>query len=33
MGEAGEAAGQGNKFTADLMDQFFKDPNMQQLAV
>ena len=31
MGEAGEAAGQGNKFTADLMDQFFKDPNMQQL--
>ncbi|CAK0787556.1 hypothetical protein CVIRNUC_010778 [Coccomyxa viridis] len=31
MGEAGGAAGEGNKFTADLMDQFFRDPNMQQL--
>ena len=31
MGEAGEAAGEGNKFTTDLMDQFFRDPNMQQL--
>ena len=31
MGEAGETAGEGNKFTADLMDQFFRDPNMQQL--
>lgn len=31
MGDGSEAAGEGNKFTADLMDQFFRDPNMQQL--
>jgi hypothetical protein len=30
MGD-GAQAGTGNKFTADLMDQFFRDPNMQQL--
>ena len=31
MGDGSEAAGEGNKFTTDLMDQFFRDPNMQQL--
>ncbi len=31
MGDGSEANGEGNKFTADLMDQFFRDPNMQQL--
>lgn len=32
MGDGSQATGEGgNKFTADLMDQFFKDPNMQQL--
>lgn len=30
MGDGSEAAGSG-KFTSDLMDQFFRDPNMQQL--
>lgn len=30
MGD-GAQAGTGNKFTTDLMDQFFRDPNMQQL--
>ena len=30
MGD-GAQAGTGNKFTADLMDQFFRDPNMQQM--
>ena len=32
MGDGSEATGTGEgKFTADLMDQFFRDPNMQQL--
>lgn len=28
---AGSAGSEGSKFTADLMDQFFRDPSMQQL--
>ena len=30
-GAGAGAEGEGGKFTVDLMDQFFRDPNMQQV--